>query len=99
MNGLQFIAPMIVLVTAILTIGGVIILRPLSKRVAELLHAMSQEKLSATGNKDMAQVRELLATMESRLSLLEERQSFSEALLDASRRPGTAELSETTLRR
>lgn len=80
------LAPMLVMITGILTAGGVIILRPLSKRLAELLHVMAQERVGAPrSTAELAQVRDLLASMESRLSLLEERQNFTEALMDERR--------------
>jgi hypothetical protein len=44
---------------------------------------MTQEKRAGALQKELAQTRELVATMEGRLALLEERQSFSEALLDS----------------
>ena len=83
---LEFIAPMVVAIVLIVTTGGVILLRPLARRLGELLHAMTQEKLSPTHVKELGQMRELFSTMESRLSLLEERQTFTESLLDAGRR-------------
>jgi hypothetical protein len=89
MDGLEYLAPMIATVTLIVTTGGVILLRPLSKRLAELLHAMTQEKLSPTQEKELAQLRAHSATMESRLALVEERLAFTEALLESKRRPGS----------
>lgn len=75
---------MMVPITAILTTGTVMILRPLTTRVGGLLEAMTQERrqrhVPAPGG-DMAQVRDLLAGIDRRLSLLEERQDFAEALL------------------
>jgi hypothetical protein len=85
MNPLEFIAPMVVAVTAILTVGGVIILRPLSNRLAELLHAMSREKATPSQLQELDQVRAQLAAIESRLALMEERQGFTEALLESGR--------------
>jgi hypothetical protein len=85
MDGLEFIAPMIVSVTLIVTTGGVILLRPLSKRLAELLQAMTREKLSPTEEKELAQLRAHSAAMESRLALVEERLAFTEALLEKKR--------------
>lgn len=83
---LEFIAPMVVAVVLIVTTAGVILLRPLARRLGELLHAITQEKLSPTQVKELGQMRELFSTMESRLALLEERQTFTESLLDAGRR-------------
>jgi hypothetical protein len=76
-------APMIVMVTAILTSGGVLLFRPLAKRMAELLHVMTQERLMPGSGREVAQLNETIARLESRLSLLEERQGFTESILDA----------------
>ena len=79
------IAPMIVMVTAILTTGGVLIFRPISKRLGVLLEVMTQQKLkaAATDPAEMARIRELLSSIDGRLNLLEERQDFAEALMSA----------------
>jgi hypothetical protein len=86
------IAPMIVMVTGILTAGGVILFWPLSRRIGELLHAMAQERLSPPGygDRDTARLADALQRIDSRLSLLEDRQGFTESLLDRqSARVGT----------
>lgn len=78
------IAPMVVFVTLILTTGGVLILRPITKRLGALLEVMTQEKLRARNSSpEMGQVRELLQGIDSRLSQLEERQDFAEALISS----------------
>ena len=79
------IAPMIVMVTAILTTGGVLILRPITKRLGALLEVMTHQKLraSAADPAEQARIRELLTSIDSRLNLLEERQDFAEALMSA----------------
>ena len=94
MNQLEFIAPMVVAITAILTVGGVIILRPLSNRLAELLHAMSREKATPSQLHELEQMRAQLSAIESRLALIEERQGFTEALLESGRSRATAALPE-----
>ena len=78
---LEMIAPMLVAIVMILTIGGVVLLRPLSKRLGSLLEAMVQEKQQPRLSDDLDHVRDLLETMNGRLALLEERQDFTEALL------------------
>ena len=42
---IEGLAPMIVFVTAILTTGGVLVLRPISKRLGSYLDAVTQAKL------------------------------------------------------
>ena len=69
----------IVTITLILTVAGTILLRPLSHRLGVLLEAMAREKNQLQG-KDDHRLRELLEAVEARVSLLEERQDFTEAL-------------------
>ena len=79
------VAPAIVMITAILTTGGVLILRPIAKRLGMLLEVMTQQKLRAAAAEpgEQARIRELLTSIDSRLTLLEERQDFAEALISA----------------
>lgn len=79
------IAPMIVAVVFFLTVGGVIILRPIAKQLGGLLEAMAQEKQSGLQN-EVSQIRDLLETMNGRLQLLEERQDFTERVLSGPRK-------------
>ena len=76
----EFIAPMVMSTVFILTVGGVLVLRPLSKRLAELLEVYTRDKQSLMGT-EVHQIRELLETMNARLQLIEERQDFTEKLL------------------
>ncbi|MET0398717.1 MAG: hypothetical protein ABW277_18145 [Longimicrobiaceae bacterium] len=81
---------MMVPITAILTTGTVMLLRPISKELGGLLQAMTQERklraAPAPAAPDMTQVRDLLSNIDSRLSLMEERQDFAEALLSGGER-------------
>ena len=81
----EFLAPMIVLVTLIVTTGGVVLLRPLTKRLVELLEVTTREKANPQVRSDSEVIRDLLETMDSRLALLEERQDFAERLLSESK--------------
>lgn len=86
---------MMVPITAILTTGTVMILRPITKELGGLLQAMTHErKLRAVpapaATPDMAQVRDLLSAIDGRLSLMEERQDFAEALLSGTERRALA---------
>lgn len=78
---LQMIAPMVVAIVLILTVGGVVLLRPLSKRLGWLLEAMARDRERPQIGQEMERLRELLETMNGRLTLLEERQDFTDALL------------------
>jgi hypothetical protein len=79
------IVTLAVMVTGILTAGGVLIFRPISKRLGMLLEVMTQQKMRANHSDphDPARIRELLTSIDSRLTLLEERQDFAEALISA----------------
>jgi cob(I)alamin adenosyltransferase len=74
------ILPAILGALFILTTGGVILLRPISKQLAQLLAQMASEKQRAL-EKDTYQVREMVSVLDSRLQLLEERLDFTERFL------------------
>ena len=78
---LGILAPMLVAIVLTLTIGGVTLLKPLSKRLGELLEVMARERQQPRLGNEVEHIRELLETMNGRLSLLEERQDFTDALL------------------
>lgn len=88
----EFIAPMIVAVVLIVTVGGVAVLRPIAKRVSDLLELYARDRQSGLEN-DVGQMRDLLETMNARLQLMEERQDFTERLLSSGgeARPGSGE--------
>jgi hypothetical protein len=75
------VAPMVMGVTLFLVTGAVILLRPLTRRLGELLEVMVRQRVEPPQAPELTQIRDLLLNVESRLSLLEERQSFAEALL------------------
>jgi len=79
------IAPMVTGVVFILTVGGVAVLRPIAKRVGDLLELYARDKQSGVEH-DLGQVRDLLETMNARLQLMEERQDFTERLLSGEKR-------------
>lgn len=86
------IAPMLVLLTLILTTGGVILFRPLAKRLGDLLEIMAQQRRAVPESDDSARMREILENLDARVSLLEERQDFTDALLSASGSGASSEL-------
>lgn len=93
------IAPMLVLLTLILTTGGIILFRPLAKRLGHLLEIMAQQRRVVPESDDTARMREVVETMNARIALLEERQDFTDALLSASRSASSgSELSEPLAR-
>jgi len=74
------IAPMIVAVVLIVTAGGVAVLRPIAKRLSELVELYARDKRSGIAN-EVQQMRDLLETTNARLQLLEDRQDFTERLI------------------
>jgi hypothetical protein len=80
------IAPMVISVVFILTAGGVLILRPIAKRVSELLELFARDRHEGLES-DVHQMKDLLETVNARLHLMEERQDFSERLLESGDQP------------
>jgi len=76
-------AIMITLCTGILTLGGVLVLRPIATRLGGFLDAVTQARLRPQPEHDMAQIRDLLSSIDLRLNQIEERQDFAEALISA----------------
>lgn len=77
----EVVAPMIVSIVLILTVGGVLLLRPISKRVSELLEVYARDK--NTGQQaDLRRLREVVETLDARMRLVEERQDFTDKLLE-----------------
>lgn len=79
----EMVAPMIAIVVMTLTVGGVLVLRPIAKRLGDLLEVMTREKLEGSERRDMVHMREIVETMNQRLQLLEERQEFTDRLLES----------------
>ena len=80
MDDWDVIAPMIVGVTMIVTTGGVLVLRPIAKKLGALLEVMAREKASLPVE-EIRLLRDSMDTVHQRLSLMEERQDFAEKLL------------------
>ena len=87
----EAVVPMVVSIVLFLTIGGVLILRPISKHLGAYLESLTRQQLEGSRSTEMLQLRELMETMDRRLQLMEERQDFSDRLLQA------RELDEVTL--
>ncbi|MGW8268628.1 MAG: hypothetical protein ACWGSQ_19845 [Longimicrobiales bacterium] len=79
---LEILAPMVFAIILTLTIGGVILLKPIANKLGILLEAMAKEKQEPRLTEELGHIRELLETITGRLALLEERQDFTDALLN-----------------
>lgn len=83
----EAITAMAIPIVLFLTVGGVLILRPITTRLGALLEAMAEEK-SARVSEDAYRLREEVETLRARLKLLEDRQDFTDGLLEAGRPRG-----------
>lgn len=75
------IAPMLVAMTLILTVGGVALLRPLARRLGDLLELMVKQRRGELDHPAIERTEQLLESLSSRLSLVEERLDFTDRLL------------------
>jgi hypothetical protein len=76
----EALAALVVPTVFILTVGAVIILRPITKRLTELIDLYARDRQAGV-QVEVQQVRDVLETMSARLQLLEERQDFTDRLL------------------
>jgi hypothetical protein len=76
------VAPMIVAIVMLLTVGGVMILRPIAKHLGAYLEALTKQQLEPGGRDELAQMRDILESISQRMALMEERQDFNERLLE-----------------
>lgn len=80
------IAPMMLGIVFVLTVAGVILLRPISKKLGEFLEVLAQERRAALkaqplDRADAARITDLLENVDRRLSQIEDRQEFTDKLL------------------
>ncbi len=87
---MEAIAPMIVAVVGIITVGGVVVLRPISKRIGDLLELYARDRQSGLEG-EVHQLRDVVDTLNARLQLIEERQDFTDRLLTAPPRGETSQ--------
>ena len=81
----DLVAPMIAMIVLFLTVGGVLVLRPIAKRLGDIAELMLREKQEGAQG-ELRRVADLLETVSARMGLLEERQDFSERLLGSPER-------------
>ena len=81
------LAPMLVAIFLIVTTGGVILLRPISKKLGTYLEVLAEERRRALDQKapiergDSARLAAALERIEDRLAQVERNQDFTEKLL------------------
>ncbi len=68
----------------ILAAASVLILRPITKRLGDALHQMQQDRHEARLDQgQLDQIRSLVESVQERVELVEQRQSFFESLLES----------------
>ena len=82
----EILAPLILTVVLTLTVGGVLLLRPIAKRLGDIAELMLREKQGGTES-ELRRMGDLLETVDARMTLLEDRQDFTERLLASPDRP------------
>jgi len=83
------VAPMVLGIVFFVVAGGVVLLRPITKRLGLYLEVLSEEKRSriASPRPEVdARLVGVLESMEKRLARLEERQEFTDDLLSGTKR-------------
>ncbi len=76
----EILAPLILTVVLTLTVGGVLLLRPIAKRLGDIVELMIRGK-QGEAEGELRRMGDLLETVSARMALLEERQDFTERLL------------------
>ena len=71
---------MVVIVVFIITVGAVAVLRPIGRRLGDIVEIMLRGKQGGTEG-ELRRVGDLLETVSARMALLEERQDFTERML------------------
>ncbi|MDE2679326.1 MAG: hypothetical protein F4087_15360 [Gemmatimonadetes bacterium] len=93
MGDLSALAELLIPITIVLTTGGVLVLRPIAKRLGVLLEVMAKERTQAPSD-DLRRLQQSVDTMNERLSLIEERQDFTERLIGRGGSEGGGKLTE-----
>ncbi len=74
-------------ITLFMCAAAVAILRPLSKRLGNILEMQYREKVARQAeDNDQAQLKMLLVSMDKRLELMEQRLEFTESLIESQQR-------------
>lgn len=75
------VAPMVLGVTLFVVTGGVLVFRPLAKRIGDYLEMLIENRRAEQRLPPDRRLIETLERVEERLRLLEERQDFTDAML------------------
>jgi cell division protein FtsB len=89
------IAAMITSVVLVALIGGIIMLAPITRRLALLLEQKLQDRQSGQSSDEVRALRQRMQFVEEELRILNERQQFTEELIAQRRTRALAEPSDT----
>ena len=79
------LAPFIIAITLTLSVAAVFILRPLTKRLGDVIELKARERQARpqVSSEEIARVTHVVSRLADRIELLEERQDFAERLLSS----------------
>lgn len=91
------IAPMVVSITLILSVAAIFILRPVTKRLGDLIeitakNRQAQGDIGGGGHDELARLSDTVGLLADRLDQLEERQDFAERVLTHAKREERAQI-------
>lgn len=81
MNEWEFIAPMVMGVTAFISVAAVLIFRPLTKRLGDLIEAISRDRQAKLSDENAQRVISIVEQLGDRIEQIEERLDFTERML------------------
>ncbi len=77
----ELMAPMITAIAFFVSVAGVLIFRPLTKRLGDLIEITARDRGSRLRPGDLTRLTEVVDRLADRIDHLEERQDFSERML------------------
>ncbi len=83
----EFVAPLILGLTITLSAAGVLILRPLAKRLGDLIEVTAREKRAKSKDEELTRLTEVVGRLTDRIESLEDRLDFNERVLASLDRP------------
>jgi hypothetical protein len=84
------LAPLIFSVILTLSVAGVLVLRPIAKRLGDVVEILARERQArqgSLGSTDLSQLTDAVSRLTDRIEHLEQRQEFTEQLLASAQRP------------
>ena len=83
------LVPIIIGGLLILSVSGVLILRPIAKRLGGLFEAMALDRSNKAGAQEVARLTDAVSRLTDRIETIEDRQDFTERIMDSPDRAET----------